>query len=184
MISVIEDKQAGFLLSALVAPVSRGALVAGKIAGGAGLATAQAFVFLIIAPLAGVPMGWKQALLLTGILFLVSVGLTGLGFLFAWQMESTQGFHSVINLFLSPLWLLSGALFPVGQASNWMRWAMTLNPLSYANAAVRRGFYLDSAAVASLPSMELSLAVLAGFTVTVLGAAFLLASRPLKPSPG
>ena len=184
MISVIEDKQAGFLLSALVAPVSRAAIVIGKVTGGAALATVQAFVFVALAPLAGVPIGWTQVAMLAGILSLISVALTGMGFLFAWQMESTQGFHSVINLFLIPLWFLSGAIFPVSQASSWVRVAMKLNPLSYADALVRHSFYLDAPSVASLPGLGLSLAVLSGFTVVVLGIAFVMVSRPLRPGLG
>jgi ABC-2 type transport system permease protein len=67
----------------------------------------------------------------------LAVGLTALGFLIAWPMDSTQGFHALINLFFVPLWFLSGALFPAGGAADWVRILMRFNPLSYAHEALQ-----------------------------------------------
>jgi ABC-2 type transport system permease protein len=64
-----------------------------------------------------------------------------LGFVIAWQMSSTQGFHAIMNLFLIPLWLLSGAVFPSEGAPVWLRWVMKINPLSYGVTALREGLY-------------------------------------------
>src|SRR5215510_13562763 len=110
MMSVIEDRKEGFLLSVLVAPVSRSAIVLGKVLGGTTLSTIQGLIFLIFAPLVGVRLGVIQFFLVAIIVFLVSFALTALGFAIAWPMDSTQAFHAIINLFLIPLWLLSGAL--------------------------------------------------------------------------
>ena len=113
MMSVIEDRKEGFLLSVLVAPVPRSAIVLGKVLGGTTLAAIQGLVFLAFAPLVGVHITPVGFLLIVLTIFLVSFSLTALGFAIAWPMDSRQAFHAIINLFLIPLWLLSGALFPV-----------------------------------------------------------------------
>src|SRR5437764_6902821 len=117
MMSVIEDRKEGFLLSVLVAPVSRSAVVLGKVMGGTTLATIQGLIFLIFAPFVGVHIGVGDFALIVLTIFLISFALTALGFAIAWPMDSTQAFHAIINLFLIPLWLLSGALFPISGAS-------------------------------------------------------------------
>src|SRR5881396_2696870 len=89
MMSVIEDRKEGFLLSVLVAPVSRSAIVLGKVLGGTTLATLQGLIFLIFAPLVGVHIGVGSLLLVTITVFLISFALTALGFAIAWPMDST-----------------------------------------------------------------------------------------------
>ena len=86
-------------------------------------------------PYGGLGAGTIAALL--AILALLAFGLTGLGFLIAWTLDSTQGFHAIMNLFLVPMWLLSGALFPASGAAVWMQWLMWINPLTYGVSAVR-----------------------------------------------
>ncbi len=115
MMSVIEDRKEGFLLSVLVAPVPRTAIVLGKVLGGTTLAAVQGLIFLIFAPFAGIHLNPIQILLVAVVVFLVSFSLTALGFAIAWPMDSSQAFHGIVNLFLIPLWLLSGALFSVGR---------------------------------------------------------------------
>lgn len=136
-ISVIEDRREGFLLSVLVAPVSRSGLALGKILGGATLAFLQGFLFVLVAPLMGISLEVEKVVLLAGTLFLIAFSLTSLGFAFAWKINSTQGFHSIMNLLLFPMWLLSGAIFPPSGASTWVGWLMKVNPLTYEVAAVR-----------------------------------------------
>src|SRR5207245_1267793 len=131
MMSVIEDRKEGFLLSVLTAPVGRSVVVLGKVLGGATLATVQGLIFLAFAPLVGVHFTWERLTLIVLVVALVSFALTALGFAVAWPMDSTQAFHAVINLFMIPLWLISGALFPLRSAWQAMRWAMLANPLTY-----------------------------------------------------
>src|SRR3954447_21557040 len=157
MMSVIEDRKEGFLLSVLVAPVPRSATVLGKVLGGTTLSAVQGLIFLIFAPFAGVHLHPLQVLLVAAVVFLVSFSLTALGFAIAWPMDSSQAFHGIVNLFLIPLWLLSGALFPLSGASLWIRAIMHLNPLTYGVEALRTLFYPDmearfplSAALATL----------------------------------
>ncbi len=84
----------------------------GKVLGGTTLSAVQGMIFLIFAPFAGVHLELVQVLLVAVVVFLVSFSLTALGFAIAWPMDSSQAFHGIVNLFLIPLWLLSGALFP------------------------------------------------------------------------
>ena len=141
MMSVIEDRKEGFLLSVLVAPVPRSAIVLGKVLGGTTLAALQGLIFLLLAPLAGVHVGLAALPLIVLTVFLVSFALTALGFAIAWPMDSTSAFHAIINLFLIPLWLLSGALFPLSGASGWLKIVMRINPLTYGVEALRALLY-------------------------------------------
>lgn len=136
-ISIIEDRHEGFLQSVLVAPVPRSSIVLGKIAGGTSLAFAQAVFFLALAPIAGLSVHWRGLLFLLFLLLVISFGLTGLGFFLAWRLDSTQGFHAIMNLLLIPMWLLSGTLFPVSGAPSWLRLVMRINPLTYGVDALR-----------------------------------------------
>src|SRR5881628_4134964 len=162
MMSVIEDRKEGFLLSVLVAPVPRSAIVLGKVLGGTTLSAVQGLVFLAFAPLLGVHLGFGDFLLIVLTVFLVSFALTALGFAIAWPMDSTQAFHAIINLFLIPLWLLSGALFPIAGASMWIRLLIRINPLTYGVEALRDLLYPTNAPVFPLGS---SLATLLLFAV-------------------
>src|SRR6266705_6310317 len=137
MMSVIEDRKEGFLLSVLVAPVPRSSIVLGKVMGGTTLSAVQGLIFLAFAPFVGVHMTLIQFLLVVLTVLLVSFALTALGFAIAWPMDSTKAFHAIINLFLIPLWLLSGALFPLSSASPWLRWIMRINPLTYGVESLR-----------------------------------------------
>src|SRR5262249_20228965 len=109
MMSLIEDRREGFLLSVLVSPASRSLIVLGRVRGGATLAFLQGLIFLVFAPLIGVRMGVVEIGVSVLAIFLISFALTALGFTIAWRLDSTQAFHAIINLFLIPLWLLSGA---------------------------------------------------------------------------
>ena len=174
MMSVIEDRKEGFLLSVLVAPVPRSAIVLGKILGGTTLAAVQGMIFLIFAPFTGVHLEPVQVLLVAVVVFLVSFSLTALGFAIAWPMDSSQAFHAIVNLFLIPLWLVSGALFPLSGASGWIRIIMRLNPLTYGVEALRRLLYPGSETGFPLSS---SIATLLLFSLVMFGLALLMANR-------
>lgn len=178
MMSIIEDRREGFLLSVLVAPVSRFSVVLGKILGGTTLAVLQGLIFVALAPTVGISLRPLQILSLAGVLFLIAFGLTGLGFLLAWKLDSVPGFHAVANLFLLPMWLLSGALSPSSDASPWVAWVMKVNPLTYAMAALRQVFYLGELPLGGEgPSLALSLEVTASFALLITVAAFWVAGR-------
>jgi ABC-2 type transport system permease protein len=147
-------------------------IVLGKILGGTVLAFGQGIIFLILAPLVGLhltAMGFLEAALL---MFIVSFALTGLGFCIAWRMSSTQGFHAIMNLFLMPLWFLSGAIFTPQTAWVGLKWIMRINPLSYGLAGLQRAVFGDVPSVSALPGWTLILAVSLAFA----GVMFALAS--------
>jgi ABC-2 type transport system permease protein len=174
MMSVIEDRKEGFLLSVLVAPVPRTAIVLGKVLGGTTLSAIQGLIFLIFAPFAGIHLDPVQVLLVAVVVFLVSFSLTALGFAIAWPMDSSQAFHAIVNLFLIPLWLVSGALFPISGASGWIRVIMRLNPLTYGVEALRGLLYPAVETSFPLPS---AMATLVLFSLVMFGLALLMANR-------
>lgn len=174
MMSVIEDRKEGFLLSVMVAPVPRSAIVLGKVLGGTTLAAVQGIIFLAFAPFVGVHMGLTDFLMVVLVIFLVSFALTALGFAIAWPMDSTQAFHAIINLFLIPLWLLSGALFPVAKASGWLRLLMRSNPLTYGVEALRYLLYPDSP---TLLPLSTSVSMLLLFSLCMFAIAFVMVNR-------
>ena len=174
MMSVIEDRNEGFLLSVLVAPVPRSAIVLGKVLGGTTLAALQGLIFLVFAPLVGIHLTFGSFGLVVLTVFLISFALTALGFAIAWPMDSTQSFHAIINLFLIPLWLLSGALFPLSGASGWMRALMYINPLTYGVEALRTLMYPAAPSTFSLTASILTLLL---FTLFMFGLAFVMANR-------
>lgn len=139
--SVIDDRQAGFLQAVLVSPAPRGAVVAGKMLGGTLLAFFQAVLFMALLPVLRVPLGLAGFLISSAMLLLMSFGLTGLGLIIALKTDSVQGFHAIMNLFLMPLWFLSGAVFPASGAPGWLKVLMAINPMSYSVAALHRGFF-------------------------------------------
>jgi ABC-2 type transport system permease protein len=157
-ISIIEDRKEGFLQSVLVAPVRRAQIVMGKILGGCTLAVIQALAFLALAPVAGIPLTWSTVLPLFVLITLLGIAFTGLGFFIAWRMDSTQGFHAVMNFVLLPMWLLSGALFPIEGASRWMQWAIRANPLTYGLAGIRDLMFAQSTPASLLVPMVVSVA--------------------------
>src|ERR1017187_249089 len=175
MMSVIEDRKEGFLLSVLVAPVSRSVIVLGKVLGGATLATAQGLIFLVFAPALGVHFTLASFGLTVLAIFLVAFSLTALGFIIAWPMDSTAGSQAVINLFLIPLWRLSGSLFPLSGASIWIRLLMRINPLTYGTEALRSLLFPGSASTGL--SLGANFAVLALFTLIMFAFSFLVANR-------
>jgi ABC-2 type transport system permease protein len=170
-ISVIEDRHEGFLQGVLAAPVSRASIVAGKVLGGATLAWLQGVVFLVLAPAVGIPLTPLSALAAAGVLAVLALTLTALGFAFAWKVDSTQGFHAVMNVVLMPMWLLAGSFFPAGGAPLWLGALMRVNPLTYGLASLRWALY---GAGAPAPVVSLAVTLLAGL---VAFAACLLVTR-------
>lgn len=177
-ISVIEDRREGFLQSVLVAPVSRGSIVLGKILGGSAVALIQALIFLLLAPTVGIHFTAASFAMAMVITLLLSFALTGLGFVIAWRMESTQGFHAIMNLFLIPMWLLSGSFFPATGVPVWLGWIMHLNPLTYGVAALRQTLFSSHAEVALLaPTLSFSLAVTVLFGVFFFAVSFVMVEK-------
>jgi len=163
-ISIIEDRREGFLLSMMVSPAPRTSLVLGKILGAATLAWIQGLIFLAFAPLAGVSVTPAELVPIAAAIFLISFTLTGLGFVIAWRMDSTSGFHAIMNLLLVPMWMVSGSLFPMATAHGWIKAIMWVNPLTYSIALLNHTMRLPNAS----PELMTSLIVTAVFGVVLL----------------
>jgi ABC-2 type transport system permease protein len=150
-ISVIEDRREGFLQAVLAGPGSRGAVVLGKALGSSAIALLQAGLFLLLAPLAGVTAATLDLPLLAAVMVLSSLALTGMGIALAWWVRSSAGYHAVMSIVMMPMWVLSGAMFPLKGAGPVLSWAMRLNPMRFSVEGVRRALYSAEASVAVSP---------------------------------
>ncbi len=181
--SVIEDRQGGFLQAVLVAPTSRPAIVLGKTLGGVAIALVQALIFLALAPLAGFSLGAVDWPITIAALLLTSVALSSLGFALAWWLNSTQGYHVVMSVLLIPMWVLSGAMFPPQGAHGVIAALMRCNPIAYSVAALRRGLYgpaypaISAQVGFSHSSTALELTILAAFALGALALAARLCAK-------
>jgi ABC-2 type transport system permease protein len=172
-ISIIEDRREGFLLSMLVSPAPRTSLVLGKILGSATLGWIQGLLLLAFAPLAGVAVSLPQLAAAAGSLFLISFTLTGLGFAIAWKMDSSAAFHGIMMLLLVPMWMVSGALFPMSTAHGVIRGLMWANPLTYSVSLLNYTLGLKNA----VPGPAESVAVTVAFGLILLALSGMLAAQ-------
>ncbi|GBD25728.1 Inner membrane transport permease YbhR [bacterium HR30] len=176
-IATVEDRKSGFLQGVLVAPMARSAIVLGQVLGSATLATLQGTLMLAFAPAGGVRLALGPFVLTVLVMSVLAIALSGLGLSIAWRMDSTQGFHAVMNMLLLPLWFLSGAVFPVNDAPLPIWLLMVVNPLMYGMAALRRSLYWQEApSLEGLPSFATSLLVSVVFAAATLA----LATRNAK----
>jgi ABC-2 type transport system permease protein len=136
-ISIVWDREFGFLREMLVAPVSRTALVCGKTLGGASIATVQGTIMLALAPLIGVHLTTLLVVQVIGLELLMAVSLTAFGVFVASHIQRMEGFSVVMQLLLFPMLFLSGALFPLGGLPGWLTVLTRINPLTYAVAPLR-----------------------------------------------
>ena len=179
-ISVIEDRREGFLQSVLAGPGSRLAVVLGKALGSSAIALLQASLFLLFAPLAGVTAASLDVPLLVTVMVLSALGLTGMGIALAWWVRSTAGYHAVMSIVLLPMWVLSGAMFPLKGAGPLLAWVMRLNPMRFSVEGVRRALYGAEASLAvgtTSSGAGLEVPVLLVFATVFLGLAALSVSR-------
>ena len=181
-ISIVEERKTGFLQAALVAPVSRISFVIGTTLGGTTLSFIQAALLLLFLPAIDVSLSIPGLLLLLLITFLTGLAFTALGVAIAWIMDSTRGFHAIMNLFLLPLWMISGAFFPFEGASRVLQWFILLNPVSYAVSAIRTALYLPATPIEPLQSWPICVLITALFAAFTIGIAVWVIRRPLYRS--
>jgi ABC-type polysaccharide/polyol phosphate export permease len=167
-ISVVEDRQQGFLQSVLVAPGSRTALVVGKVLGVTTLAAVQIAIFLAFSPLAGFRAREVRWLPLIGISLLTCVGLTAMNFTVAWVLDSVQAYHAIMGVVLFPLWFLSGAMFPPPAGP--LGKLMLLNPLTHAVDGLRAALARDALGVPGV-GLPVALTVLAAYAAAMIALA-------------
>ena len=139
-ISVVWDREFGFLKEILVAPLGRTGIVLGKAVGGTVVVLLQSLVMLVLAPILGVPLTPALVLTLIPVVVVLSLGLSGLGILIASFMQSQQGFQMLVQILIFPLIFLAGVFFPVNDVPGWMEVISKVNPLTYGVDAIRQIF--------------------------------------------
>jgi ABC-2 type transport system permease protein len=140
-ISVVWDREFGFLREMLVAPVSRTALVLGKVAGGATVGTLQGSIMLLLAPLVGVRLTPTLVLTVIGLELVLAATMTSFGVFLASRIQRMEGFQVVMQMVLLPMLFLSGALFPLHGLPGWLAVITRLNPLTYIVDPLRRAIF-------------------------------------------
>lgn len=136
-VSVIWDRQFGFLREILVAPVSRTSVAVGKTLSGVFQSIIQGGIILALSPLVHVTLTPRIVVEVMGLIVLISFALTSFGLLIASLMESFEGFNLIMNFMIMPMFLLSGALFPIEALPVWLKSVVSINPLSYGVDALR-----------------------------------------------
>jgi ABC-2 type transport system permease protein len=131
-VSVVWDREFGFLREMLVAPIRRSSIMAGKCLGGAIVATAQAVVILALAGLCGIPYSPVLMIELLAVLFLAALVITAFGLLLGARVANIQSVMPVIQTVVTPMMFLSGALYPTAGLPAWLAFATKINPVTYA----------------------------------------------------
>jgi ABC-2 type transport system permease protein len=154
-ISIIWDREFGFLKEMMVAPIPRTSVALGKVTGGGTTAFLQGIILLLFMPLVSIPYSVEKIVLMLLFMLALAMSLSSMGVLIAARMRSFEGFPIVINFILLPMFFLSGAMFPLQNLPGWMEFLTKINPLTYAVDALRgiclKGVEITSGA--SLPMM-------------------------------
>ena len=169
-ITIIEDRNMGFLQGVIVAPVSRGSIVWGKLIGGTLIALFQVLIFLLFIPATGINLSVLSFIVLLCFCSLIGFGFTGMGFYVAWRSETVASYHAIMSMVFIPMWLLSGALFPSNGVADWLVWLMSVNPVTYAMKGLRTVFYTQPIDLLGDVSFMFSLLITVGwalFTVSM-----------------
>ncbi|AYY12395.1 ABC transporter [Actinobacteria bacterium YIM 96077] len=190
-VSLVWDREFGFLREMLVAPVSKFAIIGGKCLGGSTVATLQSVVLLALAGLVGVPYNPMLMIQLLGLLFVGAFMLTALGVLLSARIKQIQTAMPTSQLIIMPMMFLSGALFPMANLPDWLAVLTKLNPLTYVVQPMRAAIFdhmdvpdgarelLDPSITwfgATIP-VGVQILVAAGFAVAVLTAGVLAFKR-------
>ena len=169
-VSVIWEREFGFLREVLVAPVSRMSIVLGKALGGASMAMIQGVILLAFAPLVKMPLTVSSVAAVLPVMFLISLGVTCIGLVIAAFMESLEGFNLIMSFAIMPMLFCSGALFPMTSAPKWLQTLSLFDPLTYGVDALRTILLGGGNSFLSLP---INIAAMAGFAFVMLNAAAL-----------
>jgi ABC-2 type transport system permease protein len=137
-ISIVWDREFGFLREVLAAPISRVAVVLGKAFGGSTVAMFQGAILLILAPILGVSLDPLLVLKLLCLMFLTALALTSMGILIAARLQSMEAFQMIMNFLIMPMFFLSGAFFPLRGLPAWMSVITRFDPVAYGVDPMRR----------------------------------------------
>jgi ABC-2 type transport system permease protein len=170
--SIIWDREFGFLKEVLASPVPRLSIIIGKCLGGATQATLQGIITLLFAPMIGLWLPLPAIAELIVMMFIVAFALTALGVVIASNMTSFEGFGTISNFVVMPMYFLSGAIYPTTNVPAWLKPLIVVNPLSYGVDAMRH----ITVGVGSFPFL-LDFVFLAGFAAVMIAIALLLFER-------
>lgn len=166
-ISVVWDREFGFLREMLVSPVSRLTIVAGKLVSGTALSSFQGGALLVVAPFIGLDIGLKQAVIMVFLIVAVSLALTAFGLFIAARLTSLEGFNVIMNFIVLPMFFLSGALYPVDSLPSALRYASFINPLSYGVDAFKHVLLTSPGRLGPELPLSLDVAAIAAFAVVM-----------------
>ena len=162
-ISIVWDREFGFLKEVLVAPISRAAVALGKTLGGSTIGVIQGLLILALAPSVGVSVTPMMVIQLIPLMLLASFATTSLGVLIAARMRTVESFGMIMNLLTMPMIFISGAMFPLRDLPSWMDFLVKINPVTYAIDPLRQVIFraqgLPEAALEKLPQMGLGVIV-------------------------
>ncbi|MHB0915077.1 MAG: ABC transporter permease [Thermoleophilia bacterium] len=164
-VSIVWDREFGFLKEMLVAPVPSWSIALGKVISGATIASFQGSIMLMLAPFVGISLSPSLLVRLLPTMFLVAFSMTGLGVLVATRLKTMQGFQMIMNFIMMPMFFLSGAMFQLTSAPRWMDSLARVNPLTYGVDAMRAIMLSD---VPSRFPLATDLAVMLAITAVML----------------
>jgi ABC-2 type transport system permease protein len=136
-VSVIRDREFGYLRVIMASPIEKSSIILAKILGGSTAAVSQGVLLLLLSFVVNVSWGIKSFIYSIGIMFLLSFGLVGLGVVISSFLESFESFNLVMSLLFVPMFLSSSALFPIEALPPWMKSLMFVNPFTYGVDALR-----------------------------------------------
>jgi len=154
-VSIVWDREFGFLKEVMVAPVSRTAVALGKVAGGATVAVFQGIIVLILAPIIGVKLGFDQIVMLIGLMLLLAIVMTSFGILIAARQKSMEAFQMMMQFLLMPMFFLSGAFFPLRGVPLWLSWLSRIDPVTYGVDSLRQQVLSRSVPASLMASLAL-----------------------------
>ena len=169
-VSIVWDREFGFLKEVMIAPISRVSVVLGKVAGGSTVALLQGSLVLLLSPLLGISLTFGQVISLFGLMLLLAAMVTAFGILIASRQKSMEGFQMIMNFIMLPLFFLSGALFPIRNTPVWMRILSMLDPITYGVDPLRAVTLRNTASPAALENLTRHSV---GFNVMIMAGIFL-----------
>lgn len=183
--SIVWDREFGFLKEVLVAPIDRWAVAIGKALGGTTQAMIQGLILLVLAPLVGVKLNLLTVAELVPLAAVLAFGLASFGVMIASMMKSLQGFQVVMNFLMMPMFFLSGALFPLTNLPGWMTWLTRADPASYGIDPIRRVVLANSGApgvygltvAGHVLAIPMEAGIMLGFGAVMLGVAVVMFQR-------
>jgi ABC-2 type transport system permease protein len=161
-VTIIWDREFGFLKEVLVAPISRTTIVLGKTLSATAVTIVQGCLTLLFAPIVGLHLGATAIFALLGVIAVLSLGMSAMGVVLATRMQTFEGFGIISNFVIMPLYFLSGGVFPVEHLPGWMTVLVRVNPVTYGVDLMRHAL-----AQPSVFGVALDLVVLVGFAAAM-----------------